>query len=256
MDVASTLLDLLPLLRTSHYTISSDATFFLPKEGLVVRYNLEFKQKKGVCPLNRRNFMRASTVGLAVATGVLATSEETSAAKEDSVAEAFKTPDPEALAEAVHRHFITGKKTCGEAMLLGCIEVLDIESSLIPDIALGMGGGIGLQGRTCGIVTGAAMVTGVVVGSREEEYKKRKMRVFSVCGKFLQWYENERGTLLCRKISELDLTTPEGRDKLKAGVKVNRCGPIIRTAARMLAEILRDDEQNPSYVPPASTLTL
>jgi len=135
-------------------------------------------------------------------------------------------------------------------MLLGCCEVLSIESPLIPDIALGMGGGIGVQGHICGIVTGATMVTGLVVGSREADYKKKKMRVFAACGQFLQRFQKAHHTLSCRGICGLDLTTSEGRERLKAGVKTEKCAPMIQAGARMLAEILHEDEAHPSYIPP------
>jgi C_GCAxxG_C_C family probable redox protein len=205
--------------------------------------------------MKRREFMRVSTAGLATATGMLSAGHETRAAEKNETRESFRSPDPEDLAEAVNRHFIPGKKTCGEAMLLGSCEVLGIESPLVPDIALGMGGGIGVQGQVCGIVTGATMVTGIVVGSRETEYKKKKMRVFTACGKYLQSFEKKHGTLSCRRICGLDLTTPEGRAQLKKGLKVRRCAPVVQAGARMLGEVLRQDEENPSYTPPRSLLS-
>jgi len=200
--------------------------------------------------MNRRDFLRISTTGLATATGTLIANNEAYAIERSTGREPFKSPDPEVLAKAVYRNFIPGKRTCGEAMLLGCCEVLGIESPIIPDIALGMGGGIGVQGHTCGIVTGATMVTGLVVGSREADYKKKKMRVFAASGQFLQRFQKEYHTLSCRVLCGLDLTTPEGREHLKAGVKAEKCAPVMQASARMLGRILRDDEEHPSYAPP------
>lgn len=202
--------------------------------------------------MDRRDFIKASGSGLALVAAVLAGGTGALAAEDGVARRRFKSPDPESLAKAVYKSFIPGEKTCGEAMLLGCCEELQIESGIIPDIALGMGGGIGMQGEACGIVTGATMVIGMVVGSREEDYKKRKMRVFSACGQFLQRFQKEQRTLSCRAICDLDLTTPEGREKLNSGVKAGKCAPVIQSAARMLAEVLKEDEEHPSYIPPRS----
>jgi len=202
--------------------------------------------------MNRRDFMRVSAGGLGVAAGVLFAGNSVCAAEPANEREPIKSPDPEELAKAVHRHFIPGKRTCGESMMLGCCEVLQIDSLLVPDIALGLGGGIGVQGHTCGIVTGATMVIGLVVGSRETDYKKKKMRVFTVCGTFLQRFQKANHTVSCRKICGLDLTTAEGRKRLMGGIKAEKCGPLMLAGARILGQVLREDEERPSYIPPAA----
>jgi C_GCAxxG_C_C family probable redox protein len=196
--------------------------------------------------VNRRDFLRTSTAGLAAA-GLFIGGDEAHPIEGSEARGQLKSPEAEVFANAVHRHFIPGKKTCSEAMLLGCCETLGIESPLVPDIALGMGGGVGLQGHICGIVTGGTMVTGLVVGSREADYTKKKMRVLAASARFLQIFQQEYRTLSCRKICGLDLTTPEGRAELEAGVKAEKCAPVIQACARRLAEILREDEEHPSY---------
>ena len=200
--------------------------------------------------MKRREFLKASTMGVAATTGLLVIGNQVNGIEQPAASGRLESPDPEVLAKAVYRNFIPGKRTCGEAMLLGCCEALGIESDVIPNIALGMGGGIGLQGQVCGIVTSGTMVIGLVVGSRETEYSKRKMRVFAASGQFLQRFEKEQGTLSCAKITGLDLTTPQGRKQLKERDKAGKCAPVIQAGARMLAQVLRQDEEHPSYEPP------
>ncbi len=95
------------------------------------------------------------------------------------VSERLRRPvkvDADAFAEAAVKHYLPGGKSCAEAILMATCDALSVESELVPNVALGFAGGVGLQGRTCGAVTGAAMALGLVAGARESEYKKRSAR--------------------------------------------------------------------------------
>lgn len=202
--------------------------------------------------MNRRNLLKKSTAGIAAISGMWIFNNVAFALEESKKVAGYTTPDADVLVKAISSSFITGKKTCSESMLNGSCEVLDIRSPLVPDIALGMGGGIGLQGHICGVITGCIMVIGLIVGSRESDYKKKKMRVSTVSGKYLQSFSDEYGTFSCMKITGLDLSTPEGREQLRAGVKDEKCVPVVEGGTCILAKVLRDDEENPSYEPPRS----
>ena len=150
------------------------------------------------------------------------------------------TCDPDAMAKSAVKHFIPGNLTCGESILLAGLESLGRETKLAPDIALGLGGGVGLQGKTCGVVTAAAMILGLAVGAVEKDYKKKKMATFRAVGKFSKAFEKEFGYTDCRKLSGLDLTTVEGRKKLMASVKAERCSKLVAFGAKTLAESLQE----------------
>jgi C_GCAxxG_C_C family probable redox protein len=154
------------------------------------------------------------------------------------------TCDPDAMAKSAVKHFIPGKLTCGEAILLAGLESLGLKTKLAPDIALGLGGGVGLQGQTCGVVTSAAMILGLAVGAVEKDYKKKKMATFKAVGKFSKTFKKEYGCTNCRKLSGLDLTTVEGRKKLMASVKADRCCKLVAFGARTLAKSLQDIARN------------
>jgi len=154
------------------------------------------------------------------------------------------TCDPDAMAKSAVKHFIPGKLTCGESILLAGLESLGLKSKLAPDIALGLGGGVGLQGKTCGVVTGAAMILGLAVGAVEKDYKKKKMATFKAVGQFSKAFEKEHGCTVCRKLSGLDLTTVEGRKKLMASVKADRCCKLVAFGAKPLAKSLQEIAKN------------
>jgi len=148
--------------------------------------------------------------------------------------------DPDHMSKSAVKHFMPGKLTCGEAILLAGLESLGHKTKLAPDIALGLGGGVGLQGKTCGVITSAAMILGLAVGAVEKDYKKKKMATFKAAGKFAKDFEKEFGCTDCRKLCGLDLTTVEGRKKLMASVKAQRCCKLVATGAKMLAKSLQD----------------
>ena len=103
----------------------------------------------------------------------------------------------------------------------------------------GLAGGIGRQGKTCGCVTSSAMVLSLAVASQERDRKKKAKRTLEAVGRLCGRFEEKYGTTECRKISGLDLTTPEGRHKLETVVKAAKCSKVVAAAARMLAEEIR-----------------
>jgi len=191
--------------------------------------------------MERRDFLKASAAALAGAAGARALPASAATKKIEIEPEIEPEPKPidaEILSKAAVEHFLPGGRTCAEALLMAGCEALGVKSELIPDIGLGLGGGIGLLGKTCGVVTGAVMVLGVAVGRKEPDYAKRKKEVFQVVQGFCRSFQKESGTVECRKLCGLDLTTPEGRKALRESVKADKCKKLVERGARMLAESL------------------
>jgi len=189
--------------------------------------------------MKRRELVKIG-VGLGVAGAVNSTLNISAAAP----ARPCVTCDPDTMAKSAVKHFLPGKLTCGESILLAGLESLGIKTKLAPDIALGLGGGVGLQGKTCSVLIGAAMILGLAVGAVEKDYKKKKMATFKAVGQFSKAFEKEYGCTVCRKLSGLDLTTVEGRKKLMASVKAERCCKLVEFGARTLAMSLQEIARN------------
>lgn len=185
--------------------------------------------------MKRRAFLDRCALGFTFAAGSLVTLRTAGAAEKAAPCEI----DAEKLAERAYEHFIPGKRTCGESILMAGCEALEIESDLIPDIALGLAGGVGLQGETCGIVTSSAMVLSLAVAAKETEYPKKKMQTLQAVGRFRCAFQKECGHTDCRSLSGLDLTKPEDRKKLMESVKSQTCAKFVKTGARLLAHELR-----------------
>lgn len=190
--------------------------------------------------MNRRKFL-AMGVGVgAAATAPLSGAEQASIEKKNPL-ESFAKPrevDPAVFAEAAYRHFIPGKKTCGESIVMAACDLFGVDSHLISNAALGLAGGVGLQGKTCGCVTGAAMVLSLVASSKEPEDPARFKRAQKAVGEYVKRFEGQYSTSMCRDLSGLDLTTSAGLDALRTRVKAETCSEVVRAAARMLAESL------------------
>ena len=87
-------------------------------------------------------------------------------------------------------------------------QVTGLESSVVPRIATGFGGGMGKGGSVCGALVGAVMAVGLdhgrdtVDGDREAAYRSSLT--------ILRQFQAEMGSPICRDITGFDLTTDEG----------------------------------------------
>lgn len=187
--------------------------------------------------MNRRDFCRAGLGSLAAGAGVAVLGKAALAA-EAGPGKADLSPD--AMSKEAMRVYLPEKKTCSEAILAAGCKALGIESKLVPDIALGVSGGVGLQGDVCGVVTGASMVISLAIAGRETDYLKKRNLVWEHVGKFYKDFAGKHGCVECRRLSGLDLTTPEGMAALKDHVKKDTCGKLVDSAARMLGSALQE----------------
>jgi C_GCAxxG_C_C family probable redox protein len=153
--------------------------------------------------------------------------------------EAKRSPiSPDELAKAAQRHFLEEKRSCCESVLLAGCEALGIKNELIPEIAIGLAGGIGMQGETCGVLTGSALVLSIALPKKETEYPKKVMRTAQAVGQVHKEFKKQCGHTDCRSLTGVDLSTPEGRAKHKADIRGPKCSRYVAVAARLLAERL------------------
>lgn len=149
-----------------------------------------------------------------------------------------EAPGADAIATSASDHFLNGKRTCCESILLAGCEALGIKSDLVPDIALGLAGGVGMQGGTCGVLTGSALVLSLAVAKKEPERAKKMAKTMESVGRVYQGFKQQCGHTDCRSLSGLDLATSEGKQQLKS-VRVGRCANYVRVGARLLALEIR-----------------
>jgi C_GCAxxG_C_C family probable redox protein len=121
--------------------------------------------------------------------------------------------------------------------LLAVCQELGIESEVIPRIATPFGGGIGGRGEVCGAVVGSIMAIGLKHG-REEPSQPNK-QAYALAREFCRRFEEETGSLYCRDLTGMDLSTPEGlRAYRHSDVPLRVCMPLAGAAFRLALELI------------------
>jgi C_GCAxxG_C_C family probable redox protein len=116
---------------------------------------------------------------------------------------------------------------------------LGIESPIIPRVATAFGGGMGGLGSVCGAVTGALMAIGLVHG-REEPWQSRD-QAYALAQQVYRGFQEEMGSVFCRELTGIDLTTPEGHNELlSSGVGMRVCLRAGSTGYRLALAALRE----------------
>ena len=80
----------------------------------------------------------------------------------------------------------------------------------------------------------------MAIGRKESDYEAKKMKTLLAVKKLYGRFREKHGTVDCRKLCGLDLTTEAGRKALVGGVKAAKCTKLVDAAARMLAEALAE----------------
>jgi C_GCAxxG_C_C family probable redox protein len=122
--------------------------------------------------------------------------------------------------------------------LLAVSRQLGIENEIIPRIATPFGGGIGGRGEVCGAVIGSIMAIGLKFGREEPSQPNR--HAYALAREFCQRFEQETGSLSCRELTGMDLSTPEGlRAYRRTDVPLRVCLPAAGAAFRLVMELLQ-----------------
>jgi len=119
---------------------------------------------------------------------------------------------------------------------------LEIKSELIPRIATPFAGGMARTGEVCGAVVGALMCIGIKHGRDEVGQPEDKAQGLS--GEFLRRFRDEMGSIQCRELTGIDLSTPEGLQSFRSSdVPVKVCLPAAGLAYRLVLELLQEPSQ-------------
>lgn len=94
-------------------------------------------------------------------------------------------------------------------------------------------------GETCGAVTGSLMVIGLNHAKTRKDDDDSRERAYALAQEFMDAFRERNGTLLCRELLGIDVSTPEGiaavreRDLFRTV-----CPKFVRDAGEILEEIL------------------
>ncbi len=115
----------------------------------------------------------------------------------------------------------------------------EIESDIVPGIATCFAGGIGNTGSVCGAVIGAVMAIGLKKGRADT--MEETFRTLAVAQELRGRFEAEMGSINCRELTGVDLTTEEGLKLFMASdTPQTVCFPAVGLAYRLVTDLLEE----------------
>lgn len=131
---------------------------------------------------------------------------------------------------------------CSQAVFAAFAEQFGISEKQALQIGACFGGGMN-KGEVCGACTGALMVLGMKYGQFDLLDAASRAKGSAVAVKFLDEFEKNKGSYVCRDILGCDLRTEEGRNYARSnGLFGTLCPEMVRAAAEIVAEMLGGDE--------------
>lgn len=133
--------------------------------------------------------------------------------------------------------FLSGYN-CAQSVLLSFADDLKFSKELAQKMAAGFGGGMGKTQETCGAVTGAIMVLGMIKGEEVNNNDELKSRAYGavqdLTREFVAAYKSTR----CRDLIGCDLNTPEGAEKFKEEkIMETLCAPCVEKAVQIVERL-------------------
>ncbi len=117
---------------------------------------------------------------------------------------------------------------------------IEIEKDVLHRIAFGFAGGLGNTGAVCGAVIGAVMAIGLKRGRADS--MEESLHELAVPREFRRRFEAEMGTISCRELTGMDLTTEEGLQQFMSSDKPQTvCFPAVAAAYKLVVELLKEN---------------
>lgn len=133
--------------------------------------------------------------------------------------------------------FLSGYN-CAQSVLLSFADELKFSKELAQKMAAGFGGGMGKRQETCGAVTGAIMVMGLLKGEQVSNNDELKSEAYAAVKELSRRFEAEFNTTRCRDLIGCDLNTPEGSAKFRdEKIMENVCAGCVQKAVTIVESI-------------------
>lgn len=127
---------------------------------------------------------------------------------------------------------------CSQAILTVFGESYGVDSAMARRLgrALG-GGGMGHMAGICGALSGAVLILGLAKDDADEAEARKA--AFSSVQEFFKRFRAVHGTTDCKELLGADMSTEEGKKRIKQENLIrNRCPAFVTSAARILEEML------------------
>ncbi|MEN8203269.1 MAG: C-GCAxxG-C-C family protein [Bacteroidota bacterium] len=139
--------------------------------------------------------------------------------------------------EQARELFLSGYN-CAQSVVLSFADDLKYSKELVQKMASGFGGGMGKQQETCGAVTGAIMVLGIMKGETVNNNEELKSEVYGAVKELSRKFKAEFRTTNCMDLIGCDLNTPEGAAKFKDElIMETTCADCVKKAVEIVESI-------------------
>jgi C_GCAxxG_C_C family probable redox protein len=133
--------------------------------------------------------------------------------------------------------FLSGYN-CAQAVILTFADDLKFSKELAQKMAAGFGGGMGKQQETCGAVTGAIMVLGLLKGEEVNNNDELKTATYGSVKDLTRAFVATYKSTKCRDLIDCDLNTPEGEAKFKEeNIMETVCAGCVKKAVEIVENL-------------------
>ena len=128
---------------------------------------------------------------------------------------------------------------CSQSVCAAFAEALGVDRDTALKFSAGFGGGMGRQGNTCGVVTGAYMALGLKYGFTQAT-QEVKAAMYDKIRDFSERFRAKHPEgLTCRELLGYDISIHEEHVKAQqAGLFKTICPQLVRDASEILEEML------------------
>ena len=127
---------------------------------------------------------------------------------------------------------------CAQTVLVSFLEHKGLSFKEAVDISAGLGGGVGLQGKTCGAATGGVLAIGVLTGQTISNLGKSKNETYRVAMRFLHRFRREFSSQMCNDLVGLDMADQKQlQEALDSGHFKKTCPKFVEGALKILFEM-------------------
>jgi C_GCAxxG_C_C family probable redox protein len=133
--------------------------------------------------------------------------------------------------------FLSGYN-CAQSVLLSFADDMKFSKELAQKMAAGFGGGMGKQQETCGAVTGAIMVLGLLKGENVNNNEELKSESYGSVKEMTKKFVAEFKSTKCRDLIGCDLNTTEGAARFKEEkIMETVCADCVKKAVEIVESI-------------------
>ena len=133
--------------------------------------------------------------------------------------------------------FLSGYN-CAQSVLLSFADDLKFSKELAQKMAAGFGGGMGKQQETCGAVTGAIMVLGLLKGEHVNNNEELKSESYGSVKELTREFVSEYKSTKCIDLIGCDFNTPEGAARFKdEKIMETVCAGCVKKAVEIVESL-------------------